>query len=258
MADTDVKGLDREKVHEPLSLYLEELKKSSDPYMVYQAAYAYQALLCVPDNESLWQATLRRTGKVMKGVSGIVSAVKGIDLNGFIEGLLDIQKGLAGASEMIHIVKTAYDGATSLAKSGQGFLECLKEGLSFSRKCVWYTALRGVDTLIRDGQLSDFKKLVCEAPCRMDIAFQWGVCQRLGEIASNPLWDQDSRHSATVFLGEMYRNDHEWGDHANVKHWILSILIQLSSRSSGSGENQCKSCLDKQLPIVHVHGNIPC
>ncbi|KAF9359192.1 hypothetical protein BGX34_008512, partial [Mortierella sp. NVP85] len=59
MADADVKGLDRETVHEPLASYLDKLKGSSDSYLVYQAAYAYQALMCVPDNETLWQATLR-------------------------------------------------------------------------------------------------------------------------------------------------------------------------------------------------------
>ena len=47
MADTKVKGLDREKLHEPLSLYLSEIKDVSDPYLVYQAVYAYQALLYV-------------------------------------------------------------------------------------------------------------------------------------------------------------------------------------------------------------------
>jgi hypothetical protein len=91
MADANVKGLDREKLHEPLSSYLDGLKGSSDSYLVYQAAYAYQALLCVPDNESLWKATLRRSGKVIRGV---VNAVKGLNLYRFIEGLRDIQKGL--------------------------------------------------------------------------------------------------------------------------------------------------------------------
>ncbi|KAF9351684.1 hypothetical protein BGX34_000420, partial [Mortierella sp. NVP85] len=52
MADTKVTGLNREKLHEPLSSYLSGLKKSSDPFLVYQAAYAYQALLCVPDDET--------------------------------------------------------------------------------------------------------------------------------------------------------------------------------------------------------------
>ncbi|KAG0346645.1 hypothetical protein BGZ54_005140, partial [Gamsiella multidivaricata] len=66
MADTKVSGLKRVELHEPLSAYLNGLQGSSDPYLVYQAAYAFQALQCVPDNESPWQATMRRTGIVLK------------------------------------------------------------------------------------------------------------------------------------------------------------------------------------------------
>ncbi|KAK3810111.1 MAG: WD40-repeat-containing domain protein [Benniella sp.] len=211
MADTRVKGLDREKLHEPLSSYLNELKNSPDPYLVFQAAYAYQALLCVPDDETAWQAAMRRTGKVIQGVSGLVSAVKGLDLNKFMEGLGDIQKGIEGASKVVEVVKSAYGDVASLAQSGKGFLDSLKEGLTFERQRDWYSALRGADIMIQDGELASFKKLVCEAPCRLDPAFQWGVCQRLGRIAANQIWDANHRQSAVAFLGEIYRNDDVWG-----------------------------------------------
>jgi len=85
------------------------------------------------------------------------------------------------------------------------------------------------DTLIRDGQLAEFKRLICEAPCRYDPAFQWGVCQRLGVIAGDSKWDPETRQSAIAFLGEMYRDDIAWGDQPNVKQWIVNILIQMSS-----------------------------
>jgi hypothetical protein len=237
MADANVKGLDREKLHEPLLAYLDGLKESQDTYLVYQAAYAYQALLCVPDNETLWQATLRRTKKITKGVSGLVSAMKALDLNGLIHGLKDIHQGIAGATQMVKAIKDAYEGATAPASGGKGFLEGLKEGLSFSRKCAWYAALRGADVLIRDGQLDAFRILVCQAPCRRDVAFQWGVCQRLGDIAANPVWDSDTRQGAITFLGEIYRDDVEWGEQATVKKWILNILMQLSSESGH--DTQC-------------------
>jgi hypothetical protein len=229
MADASVTGLNRETIHEPLSTYLDELKKSSDPYLVFQAAYAHQALLCVPDDESPLQATLRRTGKVVQGVSGLVSAVKSLDLNGFIEGLGKIQEGVAGAGEMAKVIKSAYDGTVSLGKNGQGFFQCLQEGLSFHKKRAWYTALRGADALIRDGEFSDFKRLVCEVPCRIDPAFQWGVCQRLGEIAASSEWGQETQQSAIAFLGEIYQDDKQWKNHTNVKEWILNILMQLIS-----------------------------
>ncbi|KAF9362623.1 hypothetical protein BGX34_005809, partial [Mortierella sp. NVP85] len=206
MADTNVSGLDREKLHEPLSLYLDSLKKSSDPYLVYQAAYAYQAIQCVPDNETLWQAAFRRTSKVIQGVAGLVKATKGLDLSGFIDGLRDIQQGMAGVSDVVQVIKGAYDDVGSLVMGGQGFMEGLREGFSFKRKCAWYPALRGADALIRDGELATFKRLVSEAPCRLDPAFQWGI----------------------------YRNDDNWGHDEGINEWILIILMRLSPPSESA------------------------
>jgi hypothetical protein len=238
MADNEVNDVDREKIHAPLSLYLAELKKSTDPYLVYQAAYAYQALLCVPDNETKWQAAMRRTAMVTQGVSGLVSAVYAMDLNKLLKGLGDIQEGLAESSKIVEITMTAYDKVSTLVDSGQGFMESLREGFSFDRKRDWYSALRAADALIRDGELATLKEMVCKAPCRLDPAFQWGVCQRLGEIAANPLWPTDIRRSAIAFLGVIYREDTIWGQKASIKQWILNILMQLAS-SLGDGL-QCK------------------
>ncbi|KAF9350443.1 hypothetical protein BGX34_001220, partial [Mortierella sp. NVP85] len=240
MADTKVNGLDREKLHVPLGSYLDRLRGSSDPYLVYQAAYAYQALLYVPDNETPWQAALRRTGKVVQGISGLVSAAKGLDLNRFMEGLGNIQQGMAGASGVLSVVKFASKHATSLAEDGKGFLDGLQEGFSFEQKQAWYPALRGMDALIRDGHLAKFKTLICEAPCRRDPAFQWGVCQRLGEIASNSLWEADTRRGAVSFLDELYRNDTEWRQQMDVKQWILTILTQVTSLSGVVGQYAAK------------------
>jgi hypothetical protein len=229
LADTNVTDLDQETLLEPLSLYLKELRGSSDPYLVYQAAYAYQALLCVPDNETAWQAATRRTGKVIKGISGLVSAVKGFDLTKLIEGLGEIEEAL----DIVRIAKTAYDEVMTLKESGQPFMVCLKEGFSFDRKRDWYSALRGADTLIRDGELVTFKKLACEAPCRPDPAFQWGVCQRLGEIAANPSWDTDVRQGAITFLREIYQNDAVWGRQPSVKQFVINILVHLTTSTNG-------------------------
>ncbi|KAK3805370.1 MAG: hypothetical protein J3Q66DRAFT_423168 [Benniella sp.] len=231
MADTKVNGLERERLHTSLSSYLDKLKGTSDPYLVYQAAYACQALQYVPDNDTLWQKTMRRTGKVIQGVSGLVSAVKGLDLNGFIKGLGNIQQGMSGVTDVHHLVNTAYKDAISLAKGGKDFLDCLNDSFSLEHKRAWYPALRGADTLILNGQLVKFKKLVYEAPCRHNLGFQWGICQRLGEIAGSSLWDANARRDAVSFLEEIYHNDAEWGRQVDVKQWIISILMRISSLS---------------------------
>ncbi|KAF9159970.1 hypothetical protein BGX20_002722, partial [Mortierella sp. AD010] len=44
MVDSQIEGLSREQLREPLSDYLKGLQQSLDPYLIYQAAYAYQAL----------------------------------------------------------------------------------------------------------------------------------------------------------------------------------------------------------------------
>ncbi|KAG0350155.1 hypothetical protein BGZ54_003992, partial [Gamsiella multidivaricata] len=242
MADSHVKDLSREQLHAPLVAYLDGLKGSLDPYLVYQAAYAFQALQYVPDDETLWQTTLRHTGKVLGGVAGLVSAVKGLDLNGFIDGLGQLQGGLG---EVYQVAKIGYEGVSSLVESGQDFLESLKEGLSFSQRRAWYPALRGTDTLLREGRLTDFKTLICKAPCRRDPAFEWGLCQRLGEIATNSLWDTSTCQSAVDFLGELYKNDTDWGEHTRVKQWILKILIQLTDSSDSAIETHVRALLQE-------------
>ena len=228
MADTKVEGLDREGLHEPLLKFLSDRQGSEDPHLKFYASYAFQALLCVPDDETPWQATVRRTTKVVKGISGLVSAVKGLDLNGFMDGLMNIQEGLEGISQVVDLAKTAYEGVTSVYEGEQDLVDSLKEGLTFNRKRAWYSALRGADTFLEGGELAKFRTLVCEAPCRRELAFQWGICQRLGNLAANSLWGIETRQGAVMFLGEIYRGDRAWGHLAPIKAYILDIFKQLS------------------------------
>jgi hypothetical protein len=137
MADAKVEGLNRETLHEPLKAYLDEMRKRTDPYLVYQAAYAYQALLRVPDDETPWQAAMHRTGKFINAVSGLVSGVKGLELNKFFESVVSIQQGAQGALDIAKAITDTYKEAMALGESGKDFIDCLKEGFSFSRSMVF-------------------------------------------------------------------------------------------------------------------------
>ncbi|KAG0247993.1 hypothetical protein BG011_000656, partial [Mortierella polycephala] len=131
MADCEVKGLSREQLHAPLSAYLDGLKNSSDPYLVYQAAYAYQALQYVPNDETPLQSVLRRTRVMVDGVSGVLTSFKNLDVSGFLDGLGHLHEG---ATEVFQVAQAGFEGVNSLINSGEGFVNSLKEGLSFSRK----------------------------------------------------------------------------------------------------------------------------
>ncbi|KAG0003559.1 hypothetical protein BGZ80_005781, partial [Entomortierella chlamydospora] len=127
MVDSQVKGLSSEQLSTPLNDYLDELQKSSDAYLVYQAAYASQALMYINDDGSVLKTALQRTGKVVQGISGVVSAVKGFDLIGVIDGLNNIQQGLTGAENLAKLAMNTYTNAKRLMESGQGLFQTLQD-----------------------------------------------------------------------------------------------------------------------------------
>ncbi|KAF9363095.1 hypothetical protein BGX34_004888, partial [Mortierella sp. NVP85] len=231
-----IKGFDPEK----LALqHMDELKKSRDPYLVYQAAYAYQALLWARDNESTLQVAWNQTRKVMFGAVAFVKAVKDLNLPVFIKSLDNIYNGVAATTEIIHAAANAYVGTAALFESGKSFKTCLEKSFNPEVKCAWYPALRGADIFIRYRKLASFRRLIIKAPCRHDPAFQWGVCQRLGEIAADPIWDATTRRGAIAFLGEIYKKDDVWRKEVIIKQWILDILMRLSASSGES--SQCST-----------------
>ncbi|KAG0295072.1 hypothetical protein BGZ98_001522, partial [Dissophora globulifera] len=97
-------------------------------------------------------------------------------------------------------------------------------------------------TVLRKGELTKVKAMVCNAPCRSELAFQWGVCQRLGSLAADSTWDTDSQEGAVAFLSEIYQNDAVWGQETIIKQYILDILMQLAS-TSGSIKQAADSLL---------------
>ncbi|KAF9967802.1 hypothetical protein BGZ70_008112 [Mortierella alpina] len=242
MADSHVEGIDRENLHQPLYDYLKGLKDSSDPYLVFQVAYAVQALLCVPNDETLWQATERKAGRIVNGVFQLVGAVKALDVNSFIDGLCTLQNGAKEIYDAALMVKSTYSDVQSLCSSGMELRAAL-EDVSFRGKRSWYQALRGADAMLRNGQLAEFKKLVCEAPCCRALAFQWGVCLRLGNLAVDSQWCDKHRNDAVAFLGHLYRDEEHWGHHVPVKQLILDILIQLLKASPSETQATSKTLL---------------
>lgn len=222
MADTGLQELDREKLYKPFSAYLDKLQDDLDPYLVFQSAYSFQALQYVLGNDCPWQTTLQS----LLEPDGTKMA---LDVDAFIDELKNIQQDMAAAPDIPQLDRNVYKCTTALEKSGKRFRTCLKEYGCFEPKQPWYSALRGADTLIRAGRLVEFKRLVCEAPCRRDPAFQWGLCQHLGSLAADSKCDTATRQSAIAFLKEIYLNDAVWGQLVDVKQWIVNILRQLTT-----------------------------
>ncbi|KAF9537195.1 hypothetical protein EC957_008675 [Mortierella hygrophila] len=117
-ADHKVKDLSRLEEHEPLSGVLSSLTGSSDPYLMYQACYAFQALQYVPDDGTVLQAVLRQSIGVAGGLVKI-SVVMELDVSVVLEGPDKLQEVLGNTVE---ITGTVYEGFCSLMESGRGVL----------------------------------------------------------------------------------------------------------------------------------------
>ncbi|KAF9128601.1 hypothetical protein BGW39_004897 [Mortierella sp. 14UC] len=223
MVEHEVKDLDRVIEHEPLCGVLSGLKDSADPYLMYQACYAFQALQYIPDNETPLQAILRHSTGVVDGVVKLSDMFK-LDLGALLEGLGKLQEAVGGTTDD---ATSAYKGVCSLFESGRGVLDSLKEGLGSGQKRPWYPALRAACALAQAGQLKDLKQLIYDAPCRRDPLFQWGICQLLGELADDPLWAIESRQQAVGLLGNLNKNDKDWARDESVHMWMLTIIAKL-------------------------------
>ncbi|CAO3565205.1 unnamed protein product [Mortierella alpina] len=219
-----VKDLSRVEEREPLAKVLAGLQGSSDPYLMYQALYAFQALQYIPDNESTLEAVLRHSlgaAESLIKVSGVIQ----LNFDGLFEGLKQMQETV---EKTYGIAKSTYEGVSSLIDSGRGLFDSLKKGVVSGHKHPWYPAVVTATALCRAGQLKDFSTLVREVPCRRDPRFQWGVSQLLGEIAMDQEWALSLREQAVTFLGNLYLHDADWGQDDSVKSWMLTILRKIS------------------------------
>ncbi|KAF9122192.1 hypothetical protein BGX30_002143, partial [Mortierella sp. GBA39] len=234
MMEGNTKGLNRAEDHKPLLDLLVELKGTLDPYLKFQASYAWQALQYAGDDEPPLHAILRIGGGVTMAALSAASVFK-FDPENLFKGLDTLAQA---AGQAFDVVKAGVEGAQALRKGGEGAMDSLLKGFRSGSKRAWYPALQAARICVREGRLADFQQIIYEAPCRRESEFQWGVCQLLGEIAMDPIWAIENRQQAVELLGELYKSDKGWIPNAGVKKAILGILHRISTNAE---------------PIIHGH-----
>ncbi|KAF9121716.1 hypothetical protein BGW39_010298, partial [Mortierella sp. 14UC] len=212
---------------------------SDNAYVEYQAAYAYQALQYVPDDETPLQVVWRYSKMAAAGVSAVSSIFK-LDPAGLLKGLENLQK--IGAS-VIDVVKAGINAYHPLREGAGTAVRAAEDKFDYMKRRSWYLAFQGTALFINQGRLSDFKQVVIQAPCRHDVNFQWRVCRQLGEIAVYPLWDDQVREQAIDFLGELYKSNTYWKQYEDIKRWILTIVRQISSQLAPSSKDYVAALL---------------
>lgn len=239
MVEGEIQDLRRVVDQEPLLRLLGQLLSSEDLYLKHQAAYALQALLHIPNDETRRQFMLRQAGRITMGLLGVASVCK-LDLGEFKDGVDHLYK----AAGNIHEVATKVaGGAQSLLESGQDIATGMKGGILSGGRQIWYSALREAQEHVWNGRLADFNSLIFEAPCCRDVEFQWGVCQLLGEISGDTQWNIATQQHAIDLLTELYRGDSTWTTNKDVHKRILQIIRQVASLLDSATSSHAQSAL---------------
>ncbi|OAQ22447.1 WD40 repeat-like protein, partial [Linnemannia elongata AG-77] len=177
-----------------------------------------------------------------------------LDLGAVLEGLGKLQEVLVSTAE---VAGTVYEGFCSLMESGRGVFDSLKQGYGRGKKRPWYAAIRAAHALARAGQLQDLNRLICEAPCRRDPLFQWGICQLLGEIAMDDNWDGPVRQQAVELFGDLFQNDPSWGEDESVKTWMLNIIDQLGAVNDAAVSNSAIALVNERQHDQPASSKLP-
>ncbi|CAG8496486.1 17772_t:CDS:2, partial [Gigaspora margarita] len=194
MADCKVKYLSQEELHNPLYKALEKLSSSDNLELAYQARYAFQALICIPNDESPWEAFQKRAINIFRGFATLAGAIKNIDPGRLPEAFEHLGKGFEGIEKVIN-------GAIVLVQGIQEGTSDIKQGLSLKvRRQKWYWALRYIDLFIQSRQFTALEKFVYNVPCFQENDFLWGLCERLEQLILDPELDNDIHRGAVGFL----------------------------------------------------------
>lgn len=224
MVQGNIKDLRRREDHTPLLKVLAGLKDSPDLCLKYQSTCAWQALQYIGDDESPLDMAVRVGGGLVMASLSVAGAFK-LDVEGLFNGLRELGEA---AGQIRDATETIIAGVRTAREAGEGVVDSLLEGFRTGNKRAWYPALQGARVLISEGRLAEFRRIVYEAPCCRLQEFQWGICQLLGEIAIDPIWDMDIRLQAVYFLEDLLRSDSEWTTNSTVKEAIRSILLRIS------------------------------
>ncbi|KAF9119888.1 hypothetical protein BGW39_011844 [Mortierella sp. 14UC] len=239
MVNVIVKDVNRTQDYQPLLAALNDLKNTADLKLHFQVHYALQASQYIPDDESTLRTVLRFAGGITIAALGIATLCKLNPANLF-SSLNTLQQA---AGQSFKVAKSILEGLEASQQGRFRAMQGLLKGIRAGTKYEWYLALLAARSFVREGRLDDFKKTVCEAPCRDEHFFQLGVCQILGEIAVDPLWSPHIRQQAIDFLGALFRNGTGWKQHSDVKQWIDTSLTHLSMLQDPTVSNHARLVL---------------
>ncbi|WP_126353859.1 hypothetical protein [Mycoavidus cysteinexigens] len=230
-----VSGIDREGVQAPLYATLDGLIGHSEPELAWQARYARQALVHIPNNEAVWECILRHTFNIGTGVLNIASAIKNLDVEKLESSLSRFEEAFIGVREIAMTLAQLGDAAKITVEALQKEYESVSSGLQqLNRPQGWYAALRFADLLLEENQFVALEKLARTPRYSHNEKFLQGLCQRLERVARTS--EGEVQKEAKQFL-ESLAQDQQWGGHERVTQMAQVTLQRLDQPQPVGGQD---------------------
>lgn len=198
MVDANVAGLSRVEQQEPLYDKFGMLLRHPNQRLAFQARYAQQALVRIPNDEKKLHSILRRLWAVSGGLVSLKKAVFNLD-------------------------------PSALVSAFKLFNEAVKHA---GPRRIWYDGLRYAELLLEADNFKGFEFFIRNANCRTDEFFMFGVTQQLRQVAHRHA-DLTIRQQALSMLGQFFKEDSAWGKHTLVNEEILKILTEEAQSPEG-------------------------
>lgn len=250
MAKASVTDINRIQVQEPLDKILSKL--SQTPELRFQAYYARQALAHIPNDESRWQETWRRSSSVILGATNLANVVQTFDPKKLLNAFYHFSEAFSGASET---VKRLTELANEMNDFGSTMLEtgtAIWDSLTKNKQQRWYAALQFLDICLEEGQLVQFEQFARHSPYSRNEAFLLGLCQRLEQIAYIHK-EETTQAAALQFLGDLVQNkSRQWGQYDRVQQAVHRSLGRLEKTKALSEpmQAQVRLLLEQWPPMV--------
>ncbi|KAE8150931.1 hypothetical protein BDV25DRAFT_153540 [Aspergillus avenaceus] len=173
--DIRLEGIHQDAVHQPLFNTLRSLEAHDDSRLAQAAAYAFEALRGIPDNEGPMDVFLRTSGSLVSATAKIAGSV----------ATMDPGKALGAAPEVLELIGYIGKVLDSLETLGQttedlknAFIQDIEQ---LPKQKTWYYVLRYTGPLIaaREKSFEVVEKALPELPCRNDWQFWCGLFDQL-------------------------------------------------------------------------------
>ncbi|PYI18655.1 hypothetical protein BO99DRAFT_474158 [Aspergillus violaceofuscus CBS 115571] len=173
--DIKAAGIDKETLRDPLIEQLAGLKDHDEPRLAQAAAYAYEALQGISDNQGPWDIFWSNSGKVIAVAAKTAGAVSTMNP----EKLLDAGPDLM---ELLEFFKRVYDGGRELVEAMKTIDEVFVENMRrLPHQRLWYGILRYTGMLISAGgnSFDTLEHILSKVPCGDSWQFWCGLYAQL-------------------------------------------------------------------------------